>query len=319
MLEMYCPDLQVLSIPLRNKFRGITTREVAIFRGSAGWSEFGPFLEYDDVEASTWMEAALEAANNPWPKLHRDRVAINATLPIVEVDQVAGILQRFPGSATVKIKVDDFESGAGVVEEVLNLYPDMKIRLDVNGGWDSDEAISNLLEYHLRFGNVFEYVEQPCRTLAELRLVKAEVPIRIAADESIRKNLGSDFADFAAYADVAILKWQPLGGFQRAHQIAAEIGLPVVVSSALETGIGISHGLALAASFPTSTFACGLGTVALFEGDICDPAVVPSDGYIEVKRREPNLVERYLATPERTEYWKQRIVRVLELIERRSA
>ena len=118
---------------------------------------------------------------------------------------------------------------------------------------------------------------------------------------------------------MAILKWQPLGGFQRAHQIAAEIGLPVVVSSALETGIGISHGLALAASFPASTFACGLGTVALFEGDICDPAVVPSDGYIEVKRREPKLVERYLATPERTEYWKQRIVRVLELIERRSA
>ena len=159
MLEKYCPDLQVLSIPLRNKFRGITTREVAIFRGSEGWSEFGPFLEYDDAEVSTWMEAALEAANNPWPKLHRDRVAINATLPIVEVDQVAGILQRFPGSATVKIKVEDFESGAGVVEEVLNLYPDMKIRLDVNGGWDSDEAISNLLEYHLRFGNVFEYVE----------------------------------------------------------------------------------------------------------------------------------------------------------------
>ena len=145
MLEMYCPDLQVLSIPLRNKFRGITTREVAIFRGSEGWSEFGPFLEYDDVEASTWMEAALEAANNPWPTLHRDRVAINATLPIVEVDQVAGILQRFPGSTTVKIKVDDFEAGAGVVEEVLNLNPDMKIRLDVNGGWDSLEEMQQIV------------------------------------------------------------------------------------------------------------------------------------------------------------------------------
>jgi o-succinylbenzoate synthase len=319
MLEKYCPDLQVLSIPLLNKFRGITTREVAIFRGSAGWSEFGPFLEYDDLEASTWMKAALEGANTPWPELHRDRVPINATLPIVEVDQVAGILRRFPGSTTVKIKIDDFESGAAVVEEVLNLYPEMKIRLDVNGGWDSDQAISNLIEYHLRFGNVFEYVEQPCQSLAELRLVKAEVPIPVAADESIRKNLGSDFADFGAYADVAILKWQPLGGIQRAHEIADEIGLPVVISSALETGIGISHGVALAASFPSASLACGLGTVALFEGDICDPAVIPHDGYIEVRRREPALVERYLATPERTEYWKQRIVRVLELLERRSA
>ena len=319
MLEKYCPDLRVLSIPLRNKFRGITIREVAIFRGSAGWSEFSPFLEYDDVEASTWMEAALEAANTPWPALYRDRVAVNATLPIVEVDQVAGILERFPGTTTVKIKVNDFESGAMVVEEVLNINPEMKIRLDVNGGWDSETAISNLLEYHLRFGSVFDYVEQPCRTLAELRLVKAEVPIRIAADESIRKKFDSDFSNFAAYADVAILKWQPLGGFQRAHEIASEIGLPVVISSALETGIGISHGLALAASFSSKPLACGLGTVALFEGDICEPAVLPQDGYIEVKRREPDLLERYLAAPERAEHWKRRIVRVLELIERRGA
>jgi len=319
MLEKYCPDLRVLSIPLRNTFRGITIREVAIFRGSAGWSEFSPFLEYDDVEASTWMEAALEAANTPWPALFCDRVEVNATLPIVEVDQVAGILERFPGTTTVKIKVNDFESGAKVVEEVLNINPEMKIRLDVNGGWDSDIAISNLLEYHLRFGSVFDYVEQPCRTLAELRLVKAEVPIRIAADESIRKNLDSDFSNLAAYADVAILKWQPLGGFKRAHEIAAEIGLPVVISSALETGIGISHGLALAASFSSAPLASGLGTVALFEGDICEPAVLPQDGYIEVKRREPDLLERYLAAPERAEHWKRRIVRVLELIERRSA
>ena len=265
------------------------------------------------------MEAALEAANTPWPALYRDRVAVNATLPIVEVDQVAGILERFPGTTTVKIKVNDFESGAKVVEEVLNINPEMKIRLDVNGGWDSETAISNLLEYHLRFGSVFDYVEQPCRTLAELRLVKAEVPIRIAADESIRKNLDSDFSNFAAYADVAILKWQPLGGFKRAHEIAAEIGLPVVISSALETGIGISHGLAVAASFSAEPLACGLGTVALFEGDICEPAVLPQDGYIEVKRREPDLLERYLAAPERAEHWKRRIVRVLELIERRSA
>ena len=319
MLEKYCPDLRVLSIPLRDTFRGITIREVAIFRCSAGWSEFSPFLEYDDVEACTWMEAALEAANTPWPALYRDRVAVNATLPIVEVDQVAGILERFPGTTTVKIKVNDFESGAKVVEEVLNINPEMKIRLDVNGGWDSDIAISNLLEYHLRFGSVFDYVEQPCRTLAELRLVKAEVPIRIAADESIRKNLDSDFSNFAAYADVAILKWQPLGGFKRAYEIAAEIGLPVVISSALETGIGISHGLALAASFSAEPLASGLGTVALFEGDICEPAVLPQDGYIEVKRREPDLLERYLAAPERAEHWKRRIVRVLELIERRSA
>jgi O-succinylbenzoate synthase len=315
-LDKYCPELRVLAIPLRNKFRGITVREVVLFRGEHGWSEFGPFLEYDDREASTWMRASLEAAHNPWPYLYRHQIPINATLPIVEPAEVPEILRRFTGAQTVKIKVDDFESGAKVVEAALEWNPDFKIRLDVNGGWDSDTAISNLLEYHLRFGSVFEYVEQPCASLSELARVKAESPIRIAADEAIRKNLGSDLSNVSEYADVAILKWQPLGGFEAAHELAQTINLPVVISSALETGIGISHGLALAASFERQSLACGLGTVALFESDICSPAVLAHDGFLEVARREPVVDERYLASSERVEYWKKRILRVLEFIER---
>jgi O-succinylbenzoate synthase len=318
MLEKYCPDLLVLAIPLRNKFRGIILREVALFRGSEGWSEFSPFLEYDDLEAAAWMRAALEAANTPWPQLFRDRIAINATLPIVEPELVRSILDRFPGSSTVKIKVDDFDKGSRVVEAVLQVNAEMKIRLDVNGSWSSDQAIKNLCSYQHRFEDVFEYVEQPCATLPELAKVKSQIPIPIAADESIRKHLDGDFQDLASYADIAILKWQPLGGFAAAHRIADEIGLPVVISSALETGIGISHGLALAASFPGSESACGLGTVALFESDTCVPTVLPIDGFLEVKRREPSNFERYLASAERREYWKQRIVRTLEIIEGRS-
>jgi O-succinylbenzoate synthase len=250
--------------------------------------------------------------------LFRHKVAINATLPIVEPPKVNEVLNRFPGSTTVKIKVDDFEKSSLVVEEVLNINPDMKIRLDVNGGWDEVSAISNLLEYHLRFGNVFDYVEQPCNSLYELSRVKNEVPIRIAVDESIRKNLESNFEHFSKYADVAILKWQPVGGINAAHKIAEQIGLPVVISSALETGVGISHGLALAASFEESEFACGLGTVALFEGDICDPPTLVDNGFLEVKRREPTDYERYLAPSDRIEFWRQRILRVLELVERRA-
>ena len=318
MLEKYCPDLLVLAIPLHNKFRGITLREVALFRGSEGWSEFSPFLEYDDVEAATWMRAALEAANTPWPQIFRDRVAINATLPIVEPDLVRTILERFPGSSTVKIKVDDFDRGSQVVEAVLQVNAEMKIRLDVNGSWSSDQAIKNLHAYHHRFGGIFEYIEQPCTTLLELAKVKSQISIPIAADESIRKHLDGDFQGFSSYADIAILKWQPLGGFAAAHKIADEIGLPVIISSALETGIGISHGLALAASFQGSESACGLGTVALLESDTCAPTALPIDGYLEVKRREPSDFERYLASPERREHWKQRIVRVLELIEGQS-
>jgi len=318
MLEKYCPDLTILSIPLRNKFRGITVREVALFQGEAGWSEFGPFLEYDDQESSTWMKAALEAAHNPWPRLYRSEIPINATLPIVEVDEVPTILRRFPGAKTVKIKVDDFEAGATIVEAALSYNENFRVRLDVNGGWDAAVAINNLLEYHLRFGKIFDYVEQPTRHLSELALVKAESPIPIAADESIRKNLNSNFEDFSTYADIAILKWQPIGGFAAAHALAKQIGLPVVISSALETGVGISHGLALSASFPQESLAAGLGTVALFDGDVCEPAALAVDGYLEVKRREPVLREKYLATPDRVEHWKSRIVRTLELIERGS-
>jgi len=318
MLEKYCPDLTILSIPLRNKFRGITVREVALFQGEAGWSEFGPFLEYDDQESSTWMKAALEAAHNPWPRLYRSEIPINATLPIVEVDEVPTILRRFPGAKTVKIKVDDFEAGATIVEAALSYNENFRVRLDVNGGWDAAVAINNLLEYHLRFGKIFDYVEQPTRSLNDLALVKTESPIPIAADESIRKNLNSNFEDFSMYADIAILKWQPIGGFAAAHALAKQIGLPVVISSALETGVGISHGLALSASFPQESLAAGLGTVALFEGDVCEPAALAVDGYLEVKRRQPVLREKYLATPDRVEHWKSRIVRTLELIERGS-
>lgn len=317
-LQECCPDLLILSLPLRNKFRGITTREVAIFRGPSGWTEFGPFLEYDDQEAATWMQAAMEAAQEPWPKLYREKIPINATLPLVEPELVRQILERFPGCKTVKIKVNDFENGARIVEETLNIHPEMRIRLDVNAVWSATQAISNLLEYHLRFGNVFEYVEQPCATLKELARVKKEIPIPIAADESIRKNLSGDFRDFSEYADYAILKWQPVGGFAAAHKLAEAIGLPVVISSALETGIGISHGLALAASFENPSSACGLGTVALFESDMCNPTSLVTDGYLEIKRREPVNYERYLATSDRIEYWKQRILRVLHVIEGRT-
>jgi len=311
-LQEIFPDLTILSIPLQNEFRGINYREVAVFRGTEGWSEFSPFLEYDIAEAKIWLDAALEAANNPWPELHRNKIAINATVPIVAPTEVKTILKGYSGCKTVKIKVDDFENGALVVEATLDHIPDAKIRLDVNGGWDQSTAISNLLEYHLRFGSIFEYVEQPCQLTSELSVVKAESPIPIAIDESIRKNLSSDLSQLSEVADVAILKWQPVGGFTSAHKIAETIGLPVVISSALETGIGISHGLALAASIIDSGFACGLGTVALLESDICNPAVLAENGFLEVVRREPAGLDKYRASAERVHWWNDRIMKILE-------
>ena len=253
-------DLTVVAIPTRTSFRGVTIREAALFRGAAGWSEFSPFIEYSDDEAEQWLYAALEGANTPWLELKRSSVGINATLPKVEIDRVPEILNRFPGAKTVKIKVDDFESDCELVEAALDFNPDFKIRLDVNGGWSLETALLNLYNYYLRFGKVFEYIEQPCMEIADLKELKKEIPMKIAIDESIRKALTSDFSSAKEFADIAIIKWAPSGGISRAKKLIEKIGLPVVVSSALDTGIGISHGLALAASQSVLNFDCGLAT-----------------------------------------------------------
>lgn len=303
-------DFRVVSIPTKTNFRGINHREVALFKGSEGWSEFSPFLEYGPQESSTWLKAAIEAANTPWPYLYRKQIPINATLPQVEVEKVTSILKSFEGCTTVKIKVSDFEGSADLVEEVLNIIPSAKIRLDVNGSWNLQDALLHLHDFNLRFGKVFEYIEQPCESLSDLAELKKEIPMKIAVDESIRKNLGSDLSSLHDVADVAILKWAPSGGFAAAHSLADEVGLPVVVSSALDSGIGISHSLALAASFESMEFACGLGTVALLESDICSPATIPLNGFLDVERREPDfaLVEKYRASEDRENWWKNRIV-----------
>lgn len=314
MIDDLFPELHVLSIPMRNTFRGIDTREVVIFRGPHGWSEFSPFVEYGEAEAVVWMRAALEAANNPWPTLHRTKIKANATLPIVDPKRVPAILDRYHGCTTVKIKVDTFEVGSQLVEATLNHIPDAKIRLDVNGGWRVDEARNNLLEFHLRFGEVFEYIEQPCEKSNELREIHKDSPIKIAADESIRKNIEGDLEGVKEFADVAILKWQPLGGFAATHRIAKRIGLPVVISSALETGVGISHSLALAASFESLEFACGLGTTSLFEADICGDQFAIKNGFIQVETAFPNEIDRFIASPDRTTWWHNRLMKVAELL-----
>jgi O-succinylbenzoate synthase len=306
-------DLEVLSIPTKTNFRGITHREIVIFKGQSGWSEFSPFLEYSDFEAKSWLQASLEAANKPWPKLGKTKVKINATLPKVDVKKVPEILGKFPGAQVIKIKVDDFESDADLVEAALDYLPNAKIRLDVNAGWDLKHALLNLHDFHLRFGNIFEYIEQPCEKLSDLKALKSEIPMKIALDESIRKNLGSDFSKLQECADIAILKWQPVGGLSKAIEIAEKIGLPVVISSALESGIGLSHGLALAGALNTE-LACGLGTANLLESDVVNEELKIENGEIDIKPRTPNeaLVAKYRASEERRTWWIARINRIME-------
>ena len=312
---------RVVDLPLVSRFRGLTSREALLVEGPEGWSEFSPFAEYDDEEAAHWLAATVDFGWNAAPPTRRSAIPVNATLPAVAPDEVAAILDRFGPCRTVKVKVG--ESGQVLSEDVARvaavrdyLGPEGRIRIDANGEWNVDEAEHAI---HALAGFDLEYVEQPCATVDELVELRTRVKymgIPIAADESVRKAADPLMVARAGAADVLVLKAQPLGGVRAAMAIAQESGLPVVVSSALDTGVGLSMGLQLAASVAELEFDCGLATSALFVDDVSDDRPLPVNGSIEVRRiaPSPSLMDKHAATPERRDWWLARLSRCYELL-----
>jgi o-succinylbenzoate synthase len=300
--------LHVVALPMRVRFRGITVREVALIDGPAGWGEFGAFLEYEPSEAAHWLAAAIEAAYEQPPDVHRDRIPINATVPAVGADEVPEVLARFPGARTAKVKVA--EPGQSLADDVARvnavraLVP--TVRVDANGGWGVDQAVAAATA--LTADGPLEYLEQPCKTVPELAELRRRVDVPIAADESIRKADDPLHVVRADAADVAVLKVAPLGGVRKLLEIAAQINIPIVVSSALDSAVGIGQGLLAAAALPDLRHACGLGTGGLFVDDVIEP-VAPVDGYLSVDRPTPDLarLETLAAAPERRQWWIARI------------
>jgi len=312
---------RVVSLPLRQRFRRIDTREALLLEGPNGWTEFSPFVEYDDAEAATWLAGAIDFGWGTPPVLLRDSIRVNATLPAVTPDKVAGILARFPGCRTVKIKVAEpgqvlADDVARVAEARSVLGPEGRIRIDANGGWNVDEA-EHAIHALTRFD--LEYVEQPCATVDELSELRTRVKymgIPIAADESVRKASDPLAVARAGAADVLVIKAQPLGGITAALEIVRDAGLPVVVSSALDTSIGISMGLHLAAAIDALDFDCGLATSALLTADVTTDPLLPVDGAIAVRRVTPDaaLLDAHAASPERTDWWLARLTRTHALL-----
>lgn len=304
---MFPFQLKVVSIPVNYDFRQIKNREIALFEGPEGWSEFSPFTEYNNKESVTWLKAALEAATKPAPKPIRSEVLVNATLPNIKVDQVAKVLSSFNGCTTIKVKVNDFVHDHLLLQEVLRHIPGAKFRLDVNGGWNLDEAIANSRNYLQEFVGQIDYIEQPCLDIADLKSLRKIIKVPIAVDESIRKYLGSDLTKLKEVADVAIIKWAPTGGFALALEIIEKIQLPVVISSALDSSVGISHGLSLAAAIPNLYGPCGLATVALFEADVTSKPLIAENGKIINRKIVPDLIDAYKAEPARQIWWQDRV------------
>ena len=303
------------AIPMRTRFRGITRREGMVFRGAAGWAEWSPFREYSGDELVPWLLAAQEVAELGWPAAVRDVVPVNATIPAVSPAQ-AHVLTARSGCRTAKVKVG--EPGQGLADDLDRveavrdaLGPAGLIRIDANGSWDLDRAVASLRQL-ARFD--LEYAEQPCRTTEELaelrlRLARAGLNVLVAADESVRRADDPLRVAELEAADIAVLKVQPLGGVRACLEIAERIGLPVVVSSALETSVGIRAGLALAAALPELPYACGLNTVPLLTDDLVASPLVAVDGFLSLSDTDvaPAALERCAADEFTTQLWQGRL------------
>ena len=314
MLDLILDSLRVISLPMKTNFRGINHREVALFEGPQGWAEFSPFLEYSDEESSRWLACAIEAATQPRPKLFRTSVTVNGTIPATNDKKVVDdLVASYPGVKTYKVKVGDNLSEDIVrLARIRSLGRKVNIRIDVNGLWSVEQALTNLYAFYENVGP-FEYVEQPCATLDELRELKSKIriPLKIAVDEVIRKSADPFSLELQGAADIVMLKVQPLGGIRNAHALAAHHKLPVVVSSALESAVGINYGLTLAASFEEMSYDCGLGTGSLLAKDVAEIPIV--DGKMQIQRFEPNF-DGLEVSAERFDWWKNRIMRTAALL-----
>ncbi|MCJ1671985.1 MULTISPECIES: o-succinylbenzoate synthase [unclassified Rathayibacter] len=313
-LEEVDAGLRVVALPLRTRFRGVDHREIALVRGPEGWTEFSPFLEYGPAESAAWLRAALDYGWNEQPAPLRDRIPVNATVPAVDAGEVAAILASYHGCRTAKVKVA--ERGQTLADDVARvaevrrvLGPEGRIRVDANGGWNVDEAEHAV---HALASADLEYVEQPCASVDELADLRRRVKwmgIPVAADESVRKAADPLAVARAGAADLLVVKAQPLGGVRRALDIVAEAGLPAVVSSALDSSVGLAMGAALAAALPELPYDCGLGTASLLAADVTERPLRPVDGAIPVERVEVSeaLLLRHAVSPERLAWWRDRL------------
>jgi o-succinylbenzoate synthase len=301
---------RTFDLAMRVRFRGQERRRGLLLKGHAGWGEFSPFPEYDAVESSRWLAAALEAANDGWPPPLRMRIPVNTTVPAVGPAQ-AHALVAASGCSTAKVKVA--EPGQSLSDDIARveavrdaLGPSGQVRVDANAAWSLDEATTALGELS-RFG--LEYAEQPVASLDDMATLRRRVDVRLAADESVRKADDPMRIAGLEAADIVVLKVQPLGGVRACLRVAEACGLPVVVSSAIETSVGIAAGIALAAALPELPFACGLGTVPLLNGDVCSASLAPVDGALPVSLSapDPDLAAHHLADDGVDAWWQQRL------------
>jgi len=307
-------SMRVIALPTKTNFRGVNLREVALIQGEYGWGEFSPFLEYDFQECVPWLMSAIEAATQPRPELLRTSIRVNGTIPALDdKSEIERIIESFPGVETFKVKVgDNLQADLVRLARVKSLRPRARLRIDVNGSWTVSQAVTHLRAIFENVGPL-EYVEQPCATIEELRELKEKLitKIPIAGDEVVRKAVDPFAINLNGAVDIVMLKVAPLGGIARARRLAEHHKLPVVVSSALESAVGIHYGLTLAATLKDLEFDCGLGTGSLLAADVAHLPI--ENGAIRITDFEPHF-NGYEVAPDRFNWWKNRVMKTAELI-----
>jgi len=310
-------ELHPVRIPMRHRFRRVDHREAVLLRGPTGWGEFSPFPDYPPEVTTRWLAAALELACGELPEPGRTVVPVNVTIPATDPDTAAGLV-RESGAHTAKVKIadpgDSEEEDIERLEAVREaLGPGGRIRVDVNAMWDVDtasERLNRLESFDL------EYAEQPVSTVAEMKELRRRVTVPLAADELVRQSPHPLEVIEEGAADVLILKVQPMGGVSRVLDIAARSSIPVVISSALETSVGMYGGLLAASLLPDLPLACGLGTVSMIEGDPTLAPLVPSNGELEVRRPVPDpvLLDRWRPDRDRSAELLRRLRAAAEML-----
>ncbi|HJU52363.1 MAG TPA: o-succinylbenzoate synthase [Acidimicrobiia bacterium] len=310
-------ELFPVSLPMRHRFRRVESRDAILIRGPEGWGEFSPFPDYPPEITARWLAAALEGACAIWPAARRNQVPINVTVPAVDAETARDIV-LVSGCRTAKVKVaeggqrpEDDLARVKAVREALG--SEGKVRIDANAAWTLDEAterLQHLAEFDL------EYVEQPVRTIEEMIELRRRIPVPIAADEVVRTAADPLEVAEREAADIIVVKVQPLGGVVRALDVASRAGLPTVVSSALETSVGLAAGLAAAAALPELNYACGLGTASLFYDDVVADPLLPVEGFLNLRRPEPHpeLLERHAASADLASQMLQRLRLAAEVL-----
>lgn len=321
-LEELASNAVAIGLPMNTRFRNTTLREVMLLKGPVGWAEFSPFPEYGPREAASWLSAAIEAGWHGWPEPVRAHVPVNATVPAVAPEEVEAVLAKFGPVSAVKVKVaePDVATDIARVKRVHELLPEAAIRIDANAGYSHDEALEVITA--LPF---LEYAEQPVAGIEPLATLRAELraagsTVLIAADEAVRKATDPLAVAQAEAADLIVVKVQPLGGVRRALSIVKASGLDAVVSSALDSSVGIAGGVALAAALPTLQHACGLATAALFTTEPATPAI-PAAGYLQAgaaPQPDPRLIEQLRLPDDRQAWWQTRLAKAHSILSARA-